>query len=155
MTEEKERANLTITFVIEHGGKFLLIKRSETEKNYPGLWAPTGGRAEIGETMVETIRREVREETGLEITNEAAFLNSYCFGKTVAAAFLVRATGSQVKLGDELTDYKWISSEEELKELPFIAGIQHHYRLARIMLEKGWLSNLEEMNLTKKKYGGW
>ena len=46
-------------------GKLLLIKRGvEPSKE---KWSVPGGRVEWGETLIEAVKREVREETGLEI----------------------------------------------------------------------------------------
>ena len=47
-------------------GRLLLIKRA----NEPGRgrWSLPGGRVEPGETDAEAVVREVREETGLEVT---------------------------------------------------------------------------------------
>jgi 8-oxo-dGTP diphosphatase len=46
--------------------KILLIKRSTPP--FVGYWALPGGRVDHGETVEQTIVREVKEETGLDIT---------------------------------------------------------------------------------------
>ena len=51
--------------VIVHDGKILLVKRgSEPGK---GKWSIPGGLVELGETVKETVVREVKEETGLDV----------------------------------------------------------------------------------------
>ena len=46
--------------------KILLIKRNTVP--FKGYWALPGGRMDPGETVEQTIVREVREETGLDVT---------------------------------------------------------------------------------------
>ena len=43
-------------------GEILLIERTDN-----GLWALPGGAQEIGESVKDAVRREVREETGIEV----------------------------------------------------------------------------------------
>ena len=46
-------------------GEILLIRRGAGA--YAGYWAVPGGRQRFGETMDDAVRRETREETGLEV----------------------------------------------------------------------------------------
>lgn len=48
--------------VTDRRGRILLHRRSDN-----GLWGLPGGGMELGESIVETIIREVKEETGLEV----------------------------------------------------------------------------------------
>lgn len=51
--------------VVNADGKFLLIRRA----NEPGrgLWSIPGGLVEVGERIRDAVRREVKEETGIEV----------------------------------------------------------------------------------------
>ncbi len=53
--------------IIKKEGKILLIKRKGSHA--AGQWAPPGGHIDYGESVLECARREVKEETGLEIKN--------------------------------------------------------------------------------------
>lgn len=53
---------LVATAYVVRGDKTLLLKHRKL-----GLWLPPGGHVEPGETPDEAVRREVREETGLDI----------------------------------------------------------------------------------------
>jgi 8-oxo-dGTP diphosphatase len=53
--------------MVQHGDKVLLIKRPD-RLGYPGYVAP-GGKVEFPESIVEGAVREVKEETGLTVTN--------------------------------------------------------------------------------------
>jgi mutator protein MutT len=143
--------NLTLTFLIEFQEKYLLIKRLAFEKNFPSLWAFPGGKVEEGETAVDTIRREVKEETNLELRDEFVPLNSYCFPGSVGMAFLVRATSSVVSIRD-CDAHEWISNLADLQRFPCIPGIHNHLVDAMLAFGKhSWLS-LEAFRLSRDKY---
>jgi 8-oxo-dGTP diphosphatase len=60
------RIVLGVAAVIWNGrGDVLLIRRAKEPRK--GQWSLPGGRLEFGETLIEGVRREVREETGLEV----------------------------------------------------------------------------------------
>ena len=50
---------------IEHKNKWLFIKRRRGD--YQEKWALVGGKMQFDETIKESILREIKEETGLEV----------------------------------------------------------------------------------------
>lgn len=50
--------------VVFDGDRVLLVLRGRQPSK--GLWSVPGGRIEVGETALEAVVREIREETGLE-----------------------------------------------------------------------------------------
>jgi ADP-ribose pyrophosphatase YjhB (NUDIX family) len=67
--------------LILHHGKVLLAKR-KTGKNFKGFYGCAGGKIEKGESPVDAIRREIKEETGLDVVNlqPLAFIGSHMHG---------------------------------------------------------------------------
>ena len=62
--------HLTVLGVIKRpDGKFLITQRVMTKAWAPGWWEVSGGAAQAGEESVEAVRREVFEETGIDVTN--------------------------------------------------------------------------------------
>jgi len=57
----------TATAIIEFPGDMILLIRRNTVP-FKGYWALPGGRSEPGETVEQTIVREVKEETGLDVS---------------------------------------------------------------------------------------
>jgi ADP-ribose pyrophosphatase YjhB (NUDIX family) len=51
--------------VVDDQGRILLHRRSDTH-----LWSIPGGRMEVGESITQTVIREVEEETGLKVVPE-------------------------------------------------------------------------------------
>ena len=55
--------------VVECRGKILLLKRHENDSE-PGKWCLPGGSAEENESLLDAAKRELKEETGLDISIE-------------------------------------------------------------------------------------
>ena len=71
--------HLSVLGVIQRpDGKYLITKRAADKAWAPGWWEVSGGAAIAGETSDEAVKREILEETGLDVTNaEGGFLFSY------------------------------------------------------------------------------
>jgi len=51
--------------VVVRSGRALIIRRAHEPRQ--GEWSLPGGHVELGESLIDTVRREVKEETGLEV----------------------------------------------------------------------------------------
>lgn len=104
-------------------GDFLMQKRVESKG---GDWGVTGGHPKSGETPIEGIITEVKEELGLDFCNENFIeYDSGCDGKDCYKMYYVTKDIdlNDIKIQeDELTDVRWFSMDElnkmvESKEL--------------------------------------
>ncbi len=102
--------------VVIRTGEVLLVRRA-----YPpraGEWSLPGGRLELGESLVDGVRREVREETGIEVEvgpvvevfdrvhHDGDGRVRYHF---VIVDFLCRPVGGVLVAGDDATDARWVA----------------------------------------------
>lgn len=53
--------------ILNREGKFFLAKRGVKAQNEPGTWEFPGGAIELGETMAQAIKREIKEEFGVTV----------------------------------------------------------------------------------------
>ncbi len=106
---------------IFYQGKLLLLKRRGNDIQMPGIWEVPGGRLEEGEGPIEGLKREVREETGLEIEVKIPFNVNYftrADGQTITMlVYLCKAFGDRVVLSEEHPEYKWVEIEKAKEEI--------------------------------------
>ena len=71
--------HLTVLGVIRHvNGKYLITKRVMTKAWAPGCWEVSGGAAQAGEDSLDAVKREIKEETGLDVSSfDGGFVFSY------------------------------------------------------------------------------
>lgn len=59
-------------------GRFLITQRVMTKAWAPGSWEVSGGAAQAGEDSLDAVKREIKEETGLDVSSfEGGFVFSY------------------------------------------------------------------------------
>jgi 8-oxo-dGTP diphosphatase len=100
--------------VHDHSGRLLLILRA-TEPGR-GLWSIPGGRVLPGETDVDAVRREVREETGL-LVDVGPLLGSVLRAAPGGAVFDIhdysaRVHGGTLSAGDDAAEARWVTAAE-------------------------------------------
>jgi 8-oxo-dGTP diphosphatase len=111
---------LAVDGVVTVGEKLVLVKR----KNWPfkGCYALPGGFVEYGERVEEAVKREVREETGLDVEIKK-LLGVYSDpgrdprGHMVSIAYWLEAKGGKLSAGDDATS----ASMFPLDDLPTLA----------------------------------
>jgi len=100
-------------------GKILLEKR----KNEPGKgkWSIPGGLVELGESVEQTVIREVREETGLEVEkpehidvvdNVVRDNNSEIKYHFVIIDYFVKLKGGTMKATSDAEELRWVTFDE-------------------------------------------
>ena len=103
-------------FTINSKGELLVTRRAPEKKLYPNMWEITGGAVVAGEDSLDAARRELREETGIEVANgeldlilthksNSAFVDIYVARKDVPAEKLTMQPG-------ETSAAKWVTLSE-------------------------------------------
>jgi len=132
---------VAITGIIERDGKYLILKRAETEVAYPNYWTVPGGKLVRHEyeglpktpktegwydIAAWTMKKEIKEEAGLEV-EDVKYLTDMTFIRpdnipVLVISYWCRYKSGEVALGKDMTDSAWITPEEG-KNYKIIPGI--------------------------------
>jgi len=105
--------------IFNAAGQVLMIR---TQK-WSHLWGIPGGKIKLGESAVDALRREIKEETRLEIEDIRFVLVQDCIHSRefyrdahfVLLNYTCRCVGeSRVQLNDEAQEFRWASLDEAL-----------------------------------------
>jgi phosphoglycolate phosphatase len=108
--------------IFNPAGEVLMIR---THK-WSDLWGIPGGKIKLNEPSEEALRREVREETGLEIHDIRFALVQDCIQSKefyrdahfVLLNYTCSSPGGAVTLNDEAEEYQWLKPAAALAQLP-------------------------------------
>ena len=125
MKKEKQIGVVVAPYIINDEGRVLLFKSVKWKG-----WVPHGGHVEYGETLVGALKRETKEETGLDI--EPVRLISigemiepkefYEPRHFIYIHYLCKIKSGKIKLDNrELIDYEWLDPKEALKRKDVLA----------------------------------
>jgi 8-oxo-dGTP diphosphatase len=127
---------VSITALIKNlaGDKFLIVKRSKDEIAFPGKWVFPGGKLETGQSVMDTLKREVLEEVGIDIEPRKQFITDYTFMRpdnhnVVGFTFLVHAISEDITLSADFDDHRWITPEQ-LKDFDYVPNMEKEISLA-------------------------
>lgn len=97
--------------------RFLAIRRSPLLHNRPEKWDLPGGNVSFGERHDESLRREIKEETTLDVgeITPTQVVTNYDEATKVYYLFIgyiAKALSADVQLSEEHTEYKWVTKGE-------------------------------------------
>jgi ADP-ribose pyrophosphatase YjhB (NUDIX family) len=105
-------------FLKNKDGKYLLVKRSlEKYPNARGLWDIVGGRIDPGTSLIDNLRREVKEEVCLEIVSEPVLICAQDIfpdqeRHIVRLTYVGKTDGDPVLDLSEHSEFIWLSASE-------------------------------------------
>lgn len=156
MFDPQKAHYIVVTGILVRSGKYLIVKRSEKEKSFPSMWTVPGGKLEVSDyssrskdagdfwynVFESALKREVLEETGLEIKN-IRYLTSLSYIRsdgipTIIVSMFCEDTGGTIHLCDDLSEFSWVSLEEA-KKYSLIDGIYDELVLLDNLLKGGVL----------------
>lgn len=134
--------------IVVKDGKYLVTRRSKNKKRFPEKWTLPGGRLEPADyvnfprdtenywynVLERVLRREVKQEVGLEIDNiqyVASLATVHADGApSVGITCIADYVSGEVRLQEEETDqFAWVTLEEA-KGYDFIDGIYDELAMA-------------------------
>ena len=136
-----ETFEVVITAIIIKNKKYLILRRSLNKKRFPGMWTVPGGDLESRDftstpketkeywynVLEKTLRREVREEAGIEIKNieyVTSLATVHADGApSLVISCLAHYASGKIKLQKEETDQSAWVTLDEAKAYDLIDGI--------------------------------
>jgi 8-oxo-dGTP pyrophosphatase MutT (NUDIX family) len=130
----------------ESDKRCLILKRDEREKVHAGRWGVPGGKLEwndmditkptrvngdvldFEDTVENLVKREAREEAGIELEDGLKYINSVAFVRPDGIPVVLVKFAAKYKSGDVViergafTDHAWVNAEE-IKNYPCIDGV--------------------------------
>lgn len=117
----RKTVKATVGAILVKEGKILLQLRNHGP--FENAWCLPGGHIEFGESVEEAVKREVKEETGLDM-EDIRFFHYYTEHyknmdwHAVALIFIARVRGEEVLQEEEVKELRWFFPEET-RELAF------------------------------------
>ena len=108
-----ERPRVAVGAIVVRDGALLMVRRAREPAS--GLWTVPGGHLEHGEHLAEAVRREVAEETGLDVEVRDLMGIFEVVGEPhfVILDFVAVAAGdSAPQPGDDVSAVRWVPLEE-------------------------------------------
>ena len=122
--EKKELKKNAVGIIINNDYKILLLKRSDFPDQWmPNKWSLVGGAIEKGESPEKACKREVEEETGLEVKKIISSFTIKRHKNSIENIFLIKYDGepTDINLNDENVSYGWYS----VPEMKFLDTVPH------------------------------
>tara|TARA_R100001509_G_scaffold164436_1_gene141991 strand:- start:157 stop:669 length:513 start_codon:yes stop_codon:yes gene_type:complete len=111
----------------QESGHVLIVKRPKEDRWMPSKWALVGGKLDKGETSLEAVVREVKEETQIDIESPKFFYTSQ---NGEVEYFWTQVVNPKVVIDFEHDDYAWVDPKE-LTNYDIVPGLERVVLLAQ------------------------
>jgi 8-oxo-dGTP pyrophosphatase MutT (NUDIX family) len=106
--------------------KYLLLRRSDDKDYAAGVWECVTGRVDQGEGFEDALRREIREETGIEGVEIDFIVGTTHFyrgpadadNELIGVGYVCSVQGpATVTIGAEHSEYRWLAADQAMELL--------------------------------------
>lgn len=113
MAMSPERPLIGVGAVVVHDGALLMVQRAK--EPYEGRWSVPGGMLEHGEYLTDAVRREVMEETGIEVEvgDLLGVLEFWRAPHYVILDYVATPAGDAApSAGDDVSEARWVPLDD-------------------------------------------
>lgn len=135
--------NKILTFIVNEDNKLLLLKGSPENPQFKkSFWYVVTGECEKEDkTLVDTVIREIIEETGIKKVNEIKYLNWILKYNSLGEecteyAYITFVKSEKIVLNEENIDYKWCDLEEFINKIYWFSDKEILIKVLKLALEK-------------------
>lgn len=106
-------ANAVLVSIVNEKNQILLLHQKYVSEN---KWVLCSGYVKKGETLEETVIREVLEETG-QVVNSCEYICSYYFElkNLIMSGFIAHVNASEFSVSNEVDDLRWCEVENAIQ----------------------------------------
>ncbi len=164
MYDPQKAHYIVVTGILVNNGKYLIAKRASTEKAFPNQWTVPGGKLELQDytqrpkdtsahwynIFEDVLKREVKEEVGLTITNiryltSLSYIRPDTIPTIIVSLFADPSDTEKLRLCPALTDHAWVTLVEA-KHYDLIEGIYEELELLDAHLNGATLGTWQKKN---------
>lgn len=131
-----------LTFIVNEYNEILLLKGSENDPQFKkSFWyVVTGGCEKCDLNKEESVKREVKEETGL-LTNNNIYLNWILEYESLGVqckeyVYISFVTKDNIILNEESVDYKWCKFDEFIEQINWFGDKQILEKVLSLAIKK-------------------
>lgn len=126
------RKVVTALIVNPSKDKFLIVKRKKSDAIHSCLWSFPGGKVKKGESFIDALKREVKEETNLELEDNIKKISEFEYSRpnkdlAMGSCFSCIALCEDVIISEEHDEFKWINPEE-FSKYNHIPGLENEVK---------------------------
>lgn len=123
------RSHIAVKALIKNKDFFLILKTTDSDQNNNlSGWETPGGRLEVGEEIIDGLKREIKEETGLSVKILFPF-NAFSANigredSIIGINYLAEYNGGEIRIDtNEHSHYQWINISD-IRKLKDSIGLQ-------------------------------
>ena len=140
---EKEEYHVGVEMWLFNNKKLLMTQRS-LNKSHPGKWEVPGGGSQTGETSIDTLKRELKEEIGLLLQENYELINTVVYKKQFVDMYKSKMLVDLSKISlqeEEVSDIKFVSQKEFMimaENNEIVASVYQRYETIKDKIKKDW-----------------